>query len=66
MPSFVAREDFLPRAGDAFRAKHRLGLLQIAARFCERALAIHHAGVGFFPELLNELRIDFHKKLRVE
>ena len=52
---------FFPGAGDAFRAQGRFGLLQIAARLSQRAFAIHHAGVGFLPELLNELRIDFHK-----
>ena len=51
---------FFACAGDALRAQNRLRFFQIAAGFRKRTLAIHHAGVGFFAELLNELRIDFH------
>ena len=59
--SFFGRaRGFFSRTGDAFRAEHRFRLFQITSRFCEGAFAIHHAGVGFFPELLNELGIDFH------
>ena len=59
--AFLGRaRGFLARAGDAFRPQDRFGLFQIAASFGERALAIHNAGVGFFAELFNELRIDFH------
>ena len=60
MPSFVAREDFLLAPGDSFRAQDRFRFFQIAIRFRKRALAVHHARVGFFAQLLNELRINFH------
>ena len=51
---------FLARAGDAFRAQDRFRLFQVAIGFRERTFAVHHTGVGFFAELLNELGIDFH------
>ena len=62
MPSLVARDAFLPALAMPFRAQERFGLLQVAAGLRQRPLAIHHAGVGFFAELLDELRIDFHGK----
>ncbi len=47
MPSFVAREAFF----------------QISAALGKSALAIHKTSVGFFAELLNQLWIDFHRKI---
>ncbi len=53
--SFLRRaRRFLARAGDAFCAQDRFRFFQVAARFGQRAFAIHHARVGFFAELLNE------------
>ncbi len=60
MPSFVAREDFLLAPAIPFVRKIASAFSRSPLGFRERAFAIHHAGVGFFAQLLNELRINFH------
>src|SRR5882757_7053097 len=53
--TFLRRaRSFVARARDPFRAQNRLRFLQIAARFLQRAFAIHHACVGFLTQFLNE------------
>ena len=54
MPSLVARDAFLLALAMPLVRRIVFGLFQIAARFGQRAFAIHHAGVGFFAELFNE------------
>ena len=49
---------FLAGTGYALGAQKRLCLLDVTACLRKGTLAIHHAGVGFFPECLDECWID--------
>ena len=51
------------RGGEALLAKDLARLVEIALRFHERLLAIHHAGAGFVAQIRDELGVDFHDSL---
>ena len=51
-----------PRDGDAFHSQNCFCCFQFTAALCKSALTIHKAGVGFFPELLNQMWVNFHGK----
>ena len=60
MPSFVARDAFLLALAMPFVRKIASAFSRSPFASVKRAFAIHHTGVGFFAELLNEFGIDFH------
>src|SRR5690606_18311692 len=47
--------------GDAALAQELGGLIEVAARVLERALDVHHAGVGHRPQLLDHLGRHGHR-----
>ena len=55
----MVRDGFLPGGGDAALAQHDFRFADVAVRFGESALALHHSGPGPLPELLHQTCTDF-------
>ena len=53
------------RGGEALLAKDLARFVEVALRFHERLLAVHHPGAGFGAQVGYELGVDFHGSFRV-
>ena len=51
----------LSGGGQTLFAQEVDGLVHIAARFLQRALAVHHAGARALAQLFNNFCTDFHR-----